>query len=373
MAVKTNCVINGIPYYRIRKKIGEDLNGKSIIKPFYGKGKQEAEEMVKDYLANQKAGIKNDKEHFSQLIDFWIKNVMKKSNLSDGTKTRYDSAYKTHIINTGISYVLMKDITSRLIQKYYNDLTDKGKPVEMINKVLSLFFKYAEAEGYCRNPLNNVTVKKNKVSDGKIVVFTHEEVKKILNSPKDTIHSQYRMAYILALGTGIRMGELIALKWSDIKDNNLSVTKQAIYNIDGVLKIDNVKTANSVRVIPIPDYVAKELEEYKVNHTGKYIFETSTGTLVDKSNLRITYKRFLKSIGVTVDKEKPKSFHTLRKTYCTMLCENGIPIQTASVLMGHSSIAVTAKYYTFISGKEKTEAAEKLSEVFSEIQGLKKG
>jgi integrase len=356
MANKTNCVINGKDYYRIRKKIGEDADKKPIVKAFYGINKKDAESQVAEYVANLKRGAADNKEYFSQLIDYYISEVMMKSDLADGSKTRYRSAYNTHIKGTDISYIQMKDINSRVIQKYYNDLADKGKPVEMINKVLSRFFIYAESEGYCRNPLSNVSIKKNRKTDEEITVFTHEEVKKIINSPT----SQYRTAYIFALGTGIRMGELIALKWSDIKNNEASITKQAVYDVEGKLVIDGVKTENSVRVIPIPDFAMKELKKCK--HDGELVFQTSTGNMIDKSNLRISFLRFLKSIGV-----EEKSFHTLRKTYCTMLCESGVPIQTASKLMGHSSINVTAKYYTFVSSKEKLNAAQKLNKTLNKL------
>jgi integrase len=358
MANKTNCKINGKEYYRIRKKIGEDANGKPVMKAFYGINQKDANKQVVEYLASQKLGTVDKKEYFSQLLDYYINDVMMKSSLSDGSKSRYRSAYNTHIKNTDISFIRMKDINSRIIQKYYNDLASKGKPVEMINKVLSRFFKYAESEGYCNNPLGTVEITKNKKTDDEIIVFTHEEVKAIMHKP--TPNNQYRAAYIFALGTGVRMGELVALKWTDIKDGEVSITKQAVYDVDGKLVIDGVKTENSVRSIPIPDFVKKELKKHK--HDGELIFQTTTGTMIDKSNLRISFLRFLKSIGV-----EEKSFHTLRKTYCTMLCESGVPIQTASKLMGHSSISVTAKYYTFVSNKEKLNAAQKLNKTLSKL------
>lgn len=361
MANKTNCVINGKEYYRIRKKIGEDSRGKSIIKPFYGKNKKDAERMVAEWEVSRRSGTVSGKEYLSQVIEYYIENVMMKSDLAEGSKTRYKITYTKHIKDTKMTLMPISEINSKIIQEFYNELTESGKRIEMIHKVLSGFFKYADSIGYCRNPLVNVTVKRNRKADEQIVVFTHDEVSKILNSQYDSPNSQYRSAILFALGTGVRAGELVALTWDDIKGNDVHITKQAIYDINSKLKIDTVKTENSVRSIPIPSFVMEALPK----RSGDLIFCTSNGTMLDKKNLSITYFRFLKSIGV-----KRKSFHALRRTYCTMLCESGVPIQIASKLMGHSSISVTAKYYTFVSDKEKIDASQKLDDV---LRGLKKG
>lgn len=368
MASKTNCTINGIKYFRIRIKTGEKVNGKGktvpIYKNFHGKNQTDAERLVKEWEEKRKLGLNTDKEYFSSLVRYYIYEVFMQGNHAPGTKNRYEGVYRNYIEKSDLCTYLMSDINSKIVQNYFNTLK-KSKTDSQIDtavKVLTLFFKYAEAEGYCRNPLPNVAIKKHEPVKKEIVVFDKKDVKKIIESKKDTRHSTYRFMYLLSLGTGLRQGELIGLKWADVKDGKIKVMRQVIQDTDKKRKIDNTKSGTSVRYVPIPKGLLQELEHYKSTHNAKkddLVFTTESGRIIDKSNLRISYKRFLNSIDVEF-----KEFHTLRRTYCTMLCEAGVPLQVASKLMGHSSVQVTAKYYTFVSDKEKDSAVSKLDKFF---------
>lgn len=98
------------------------------------------------------------------------------------------------------------------------------------------------------------------------------------------------------------------------------------------------------------------IEEMKRNgYETEYVFTTASGKLYDPHNVRKALERFYKRIGVEY-----KEPHTYRRTFCTMLCRSGVPIQTASELMGHKNISVTAKFYANISNEEKADAINKL-------------
>lgn len=359
MAKKTNCTINGKEYYRIRKKIGVDANGKAIIKSFYGKNKTDAENQVKEWEENHRAGVDKD-EHFSVFMNYYIENVFLKDNHAEGTKIRYKRVYNKYIKESEIlNQYKMNEIGGQVIQKYFNSLAVTYSTKVAIRNILTLFFRYAELQGYCRNPMDVIKISRDKVKTKGIVVFTNEEVKKIINSKKSGNNSYNRLLFLFALGTGLRQGEILGLTYGDIENGKVKVVKQVV-NSDEGRKIADTKTENSIRYVPVPKTLLGELEEMKKSHKATdYIFASRYGNLMDVNNLIRSYKRFLKSIGVPY-----KDFHTLRRTYATMLCENGVDINTVASLLGNT-VAVVAKYYAFVSDKKKMEAADKIEDIFN--------
>jgi integrase len=362
--VATNSNINGKDYYRIRKKIGEDINGKSIIKNFYGTSKKDAEKMYRDFEVQRKLHMKTENEYFNKLMHYWITEVFMNGSHASGTKLRYKASYENHILKSSLSNYLMSEVNSKAVQAYFNDLKADNTHSQIISikKVLSLFFKYAETEGYCKNPMGNIAINKVTVSKREIVVFNDAEIKKLIGSPTDS--SMYRFMFLLGLGTGLRQGELLGLKFGDIQDNKIKVVRQVVTDIDKKRVESNTKSMSGIRYVPIPESIMKELDIYKASKLNTadtdYIFCTASGKLIDKSNIITSWKRFLARIEVPY-----KEFHTLRRTYCTMLCQNGVPLQVACELMGHKDVTVTAKYYTFISNSQKEAAANKINNVLS--------
>lgn len=363
MANKTNCVINGIPYYRKRHKVGMKFNKKGELvpdnKPFYGKNKTDAENKIKKWEEDHSYGIDKD-EYFAKIMHYYVREVFLNGSHTDGTKIRYKGVYEKYIKDGELNNCRMNQINSQAIQTFFNNLKEKASYSTLIaiRNILTLFFQYAEMQGCCRNHMASIKINKGKSKSGDIVVFSKEEVKKIISSKSSGQHSYNRFLILLALGTGLRQGELLGLKFSDIKDGQVKVVRQVITDTDKKRKISDTKTENSVRYVPIPSPILNELEIYKKNKDG-YIFASKTGDLMDASNLIRSYKRFLKSIDVPY-----KDFHTLRRTYATALCENGVDINTVSKLLGNT-VTVAAQYYTFISNKQKTEAVDKIESLFN--------
>lgn len=184
-----------------------------------------------------------------------------------------------------------------------------------------------------------------------------------------------RLLIILALNTGARISELLALQYADIQDNKLYITKQ-LANVANIelnnkktreFEIVKPKTANSIRNIPLSDRVLDEIELHTAWHKKDmlqngyrtdFIFTTQTGNFYDRQNVNRACKIYYKSIGVEC-----KGFHTYRHTFCTNLCKNGVPIQTACKLMGHNNINVTAQFYTNIDVEQKIKAIDKITDI----------
>jgi integrase len=359
MASKTNCVINGKPYYRIRKKIGVDADGKKIIKSFYGKNKTDAENQVKEWEENHNAGINKD-ENFSVLMNYYVTKVFEKGNHAAGSKIRYKGVYEKYIKKSELNEYRMNEISGQVIQGFFNSLKATYSTLIAIRNILTLFFQYAEMQGYCRNPMNVIKISRDRIKHKEIVTFSKEEVKKIVSSEKTRYHSYNRFLILFALGTGLREGEILGLKFGDIVNGQVKVLRQAVTGTDKKRSIADTKTGNSIRYIPIPKPLLAELEELKEGKNDEdHIFTSRYGNLMDVNNLTRSYKRFLKSIDVPY-----KDFHTLRRTYATTLCENGVDINTIAKLLGNT-VAVVAQYYAFVSDKLKSDAVDKIEGMFN--------
>jgi integrase len=390
--VKSNYTKNGNEYYRVTATIGRDSNGKPIRKEFYGKGKKDAESKRDEYLNGIKNGLNLDFNNTSlgRLIYVWLFEVARiKSKPS--TFERYEGIYRNYIKDTEIYALLLNDLKSIHLQRHYNSLHESGKTTSQIknlNKLLKSFFNYAVDEGYIlKNPCSGKKIvipgdnefDPNENEDEDVVVFADEEINLI---KKALENNRIQALVLLNLGTGLRQGELLALKWSDLSEGYKNLKVQRSIKHVKVIAADETseyktlvqtpKTKCSLRTVPIPSSLIPILEKHRaMQHQDKekagssytdsyFIFTTESGNNIDTRNLRRAYERMLKKAGVEF-----KKFHALRHTYATKLFEKGVPLKTVQKLLGHSDISITANIYTHVMPEQKIDAAEELNDLFS--------
>ncbi|AZV58385.1 site-specific integrase [Clostridium sp. AWRP] len=390
MATKTNCVRNGKKYYRLRVDLGRDSDGKRIRKTFYGKSKKEAEDKLEEYKNGLNSGLSNDYDKLTvgNVCKLWlfekIKNTVKPS-----TFERYEGIYRLYIKPSPLYPIKLKDIKGLDIQRYYNNLIAIGKStnvVKNLNKLLKSFFNYCIAEGYMiRNycmgksitlPEDNSVREEETVND--ITIFTLDEQSQFIKAIE---HNRLKALFLLALGTGLREGELLGLKWSDIDFINSTVSVKrslkSVYLFDGAKKHyelieQSPKTKNSIRTVPIPENLIPVLKKRELEQKeeklkagsayteNNYIFSTPLGTPTGPENLRKMYSKILSKNNIP-----HKKFHSLRHTYATRLFEKGVPIKTVQTLLGHSDISTTANIYTHVMPEQKIEAVDKINSLFN--------
>lgn len=113
-------------------------------------------------------------------------------------------------------------------------------------------------------------------------------------------------------------------------------------------------------MIPLQTSVWDEYIDYEKERQGqKFLFTTATGHLIQKGNFRRAWMRHLRRAGVEYRK-----FHSCRATYCTILCRSGVPLETASKLMGHSDVSITARFYRMVADSELESAVKKIDGIF---------
>jgi integrase len=226
-----------------------------------------------------------------------------------------------------------------------------------------------ELQGVCRNITYSVTPPKKSVdvSDtDKIDVWEDKDLQKLVSA---TESHRLRLLAILAVNTGGRLAELLAIEPDkDIRDGILYITKQLIEKSakkDGVSHyLDELKTPSSRRAIPLSDEVLHEInihrkwqrEEMMANgYRTTLLFTTDSGGFYYRKNIHTAFERLYKKLNIPFHK-----FHAFRHTFGTNLSRAGVPIEETSKLMGHSDISVTAKYYINVSAERKRNAIEKI-------------
>lgn len=381
MAKKTNCVINGKEYYRIYRKVGMKVNKQGLwvddYKNFYGSCKREAEQKYQQYMEKRETSGKGTAENrkcLGELVDQWIDTIFKFSNLANSTKTNYINSYRKHFRRSDLAGRRMDDITPLQLQQFYNDSGLPYGAVRSVHNLLIRFYKYVELNGLGNDITRCIAVPKNEQQEDqtsceaeKIDVWKDEELQKVIAALDGTTR---RFLVVLAVNAGLRISELLAVRYNDIRDGILYVNKQ-LTDIEDVqtgetgARLKELKTPSSIRAVPLSSAVLQELEQHRLLHNiemlangyrTEAIFTTSTGKYYNSRNITRSLTRLYKRIGVPHHK-----FHAYRATFGTNLSRAKVPIEETSRLMGHSDISVTAKYYINIDAERKRESVEKIT------------
>lgn len=168
----------------------------------------------------------------------------------------------------------------------------------------------------------------------------------------------YYYGILISLYTGLRIGELVSLKWEniDFKEKIIfveSTTCEISYNHKTIIFEDTPKTNSSYRVIPISSTLIRLLRELLNNSTSQYVVSNKFG---NRLNIR-TYQQSFSNLLVRLNISH-QGFHSLRHTFATRLLEKGIDIKTISELLGHSSPTITLDIYVHSSLENKRKAVD---------------
>ncbi|MFY8329445.1 tyrosine-type recombinase/integrase [Vagococcus carniphilus] len=290
-------------------------------------------------------------------ITYWL--TKQKENVRYNTFKSYNSMVKNHIYPHFSSY-LLNEINQENIQVWINTLNKTLKPssVNVAISVFSICLNDAILEGYLtKNPTKGVYLLKD---DIKVVkAFSKIEQEKIENQIflNECNFKKYYPFY-LSLYTGMRVGELTGLKWTDINwEEGYLVIQRSIQRVktdDGQSQLveTKTKTANSQRVIPLSDTTLYWLIKWKeINYKDSdYVISGRYGKPMEPRNLRYHFK-ILKEISDVQD----LPIHSLRHSFATRCIESNASVATVSDLMGHRSIKMTLDTYTssFFGEKQK--------------------
>lgn len=284
----------------------------------------------------------------------------KKTYIKESTFARYSNLIENRIKNT-IGKINMDELTNKDIQLYCDSELAKGTSIIVIKEIV-LLIKLAikrDAKINGKQPLFIDLDLPSPKRKKKIQILSRTDQKTIINYVLENNKQKY-CGIILSLMTGLRIGELCALKWNDIDLKkriiivNKTLQRVCYKNKKSKITITKPKTQNSDREIPISNALYDFLISIKPLKRDLY-FLTSSDNYTEPRNYRKIYKTLLRKLKISTT-----SFHALRHTFATRLIENKVDIKTVSELLGHASINITISIYVHSEFNTKRKAVKTL-------------
>jgi integrase len=261
------------------------------------------------------------------------------------TTESYESYLRVHIAPYFESRPLMK-ITKEDVEGFVAACINGGQSVKSTINYLGLLhgiFDFAIRRGWATaNPVKLVEKPKNRDEDPDIRFLDQTELDALLAAvPKDDLGRVERVMYMTAAMTGMRQGELLALRWLDVD----WIARRIGVRLNFVRgKTGTPKSKRSSRSVPLADVLGGELDllhqQSAFNDDADLVFaHPHTGKPIDRSRLLKRYKQALKRAGV-----RDVRFHDLRHTFGTHMAAQGVPMRTLQEWMGHRDFKTTLIY-----------------------------
>ncbi len=360
-----------------RYTVGHDPEtGKQKFKNVLGKTQTEVKEKLKAAIEESKDLNISRADQFTlaEWLRYWLDNYGK-VYLRPSSLTNYTGFLDNQITNDKIASIKLNKLTTNDLQQFYNRMSESGrvqrkesqnKPKGLSAKTvrnIHCFISHAmnravDEKLISENPASRCILPKKAQKEIEILPLT--DLQKFFEEAKK---SGVFELYFTELATGLRRGELLGLKWTDIDftANSIYIQRQ-ITRTDGEVKESPLKTKNAYRQIIVPPEVSQILKEKKDRENGfsEYVFSSPTGGPISPDSVLKMLHRVLKRAGL----EKVR-FHALRHTFATMALQNGVDVKTLSGLLGHYSAGFTLDTYGHITPAMKQDAAEKVGSFLS--------
>lgn len=367
-------------------KYVETSNGEIKRKYVYGKSQKAVKERLKEI-----DNIVRSNKTNGMTLQGWMLNWLeeyKKGILKQTTYENYLLNINTHIVESGIGKVKIGDLTTDMLQKFYNvklkgDNNKRGlsrRTVEYLHTIIGSALQQAYKNELVSKNVNDFTVLPKK-EDSEIQPLTVEEVHKVLQQAKK---SDLYALIVLEVYTGMRKGEILGLQWKDI-----DFEKQVLHVKKNLCKVCNSddngnktklvlldpKTKKSIRTIPLCNEAVKVLKNHKKEQNEqkmKYrdiymdngmVFAKPDGTFRDPREVLSSFHRIVKEAGV-----RKCRFHDLRHTFASILLNEGESMKVIQELLGHSTITTTMDIYSHITEDTKAKSLDTFEKVMQSNQ-----
>lgn len=352
--------------YEVTIKTDPITNKRTRKKKRGFKTKREAEKALVALITTIDSGtyVEPSLMLFEEYLQEWFQT--KQSQIGKQTAKNYESNIRHHIVPALGKYPLSK-LNTLTIQKFINSLIDSGLSSATIKKIYNVLNNSIQkAVNLDLIPKNIVTpVELPQVVRNELKVWNTEEVKRFLKVAKE---SRYYIAVHLAITTGVRQGELLALRWQDVDLERGTIHIRQTLSHDGKEFLSGTKTASGTRSISLLPKTISILKRHKTvsakeklkagtDYTdNNLVICTCYGTVLTPRNLTRTFKGLIQKANVPIIR-----FHDLRHTHATSLLLEGIHTKIVAERLGHSRVSMTLDVYSHVLPNMQKEAAEKLN------------
>lgn len=354
-------------------------------KSIYGSTRSEVRDRLNTILSEISTDIivNDEKVTLKEWIILWLENY-KKLSLKRSSMDHYYRYFNYHIKESNLANISIKKLTALQIQQYLNEKYKNGRvdgkgglssgSVKHIYNIINGALDQAVKNQMIKiNPCLAVTLPSPNKKEA--LYFTPEQAKEFLNLVKD---DKYYPLYCLELETGLRLGEIIALRWEnvDLKTGRIDVNLNASIvskeqQKEGDTKTEIIlqtpKTKKSIRTLYIDEdmifllkKLKKQQKEYSLQFSDVYkfsgfVFTNDEGNIIHPRSIQDHFKRVIKRGNFP-----NLHFHSLRHTVASIMLYNGEEVKIIQEILGHSDVQTTLDIYAHVMEDKKKEAQQSL-------------
>jgi len=352
---------------RTIKTYGAD--GKVKYKSVYGNSYRQVKQKLESAMLEQpQTSLQRTflEKPFAYAASCWLHNS--RIRVKESTYAQYSTALETHILPYLGKYPIGK-IGVELIENYVNRLLVQGKvdgngglaskTVQDIFVIIKSIFKYTNHPAL--SGLDHIKLKKD---EKETRILTHQEVSK-LTEFLFTSTDLTKLGVLLSLYTGIRIGELCALRWENINlaEQTLAVksTMQRMKNINATngiktkVTITAPKSKCAIRNIPLPEFLFPLLKQF-IGHPKAFVLTGNSERYIEPRTMQNRFKAYAKQLGMV-----GANYHALRHTFITRCVELDFEIKSLSEIAGHANVNITLSRYVHSSFALKRTQMDKLT------------
>ena len=341
--------------------------------------KRDADRALREILLSieQGAYVKPNKITLGELLRQWLIEYAS-MNTTDRTQESYASIVERHLI-PGLGRVSLVELQAQHIQSYYANRLSEGRTdgkgglsarsVVYHHRILSKALDYAVKMGLVVRNVARV-VEPPRVAIKTMQTLSPEEVTRFLDVARET---DYYVYFATLLYTGLRRGELLALRWRnlDLDSGKLTVVETAYKLGNGEYRIKEPKTAQSRRTVTLPLSLVDLFKVYRSDqellriqlgislNADDFVFIRLDGSPINPSAVTLAFKRIIKRAGL-----RDIRIHDLRHTHATLMLKAGEHPKVVSERLGHANISITLDIYSHVLPGMQEAAAERFDRIF---------
>lgn len=302
----------------------------------------------------------NNKKTIKEIADIWKED--KRQYVKQSTMAVYLLSLKNHLLPFfgGKMEVTEDEVQAFALEKLNHGLSQKSIKDMLI--VLKMVVRFGEKQGWLNHVEWKVKFPANQTK-ATLPILTKTHQKKLMDYLKDNFTFP-NLGILVCLSTGLRIGEVCALKWSDINMDtgllHVNRTIERIYIVDSdkphtEIVINTPKTKNSLREIPLSKELVRIFKSLmKVVNKDYYVLTNNT-----KPTEPRTYRNYFNKLLKQLDIPRLK-FHGLRHSFATRCIESHCDYKTVSVLLGHADISTTLNLYVHPNEEQKRSCIDKM-------------
>ena len=343
----------------------------------HGNTVSETQDKLDDLKYQLKHGIYIARKdiYLTEWIEEWLEDYVK-AHKKIGTYTTYKDLYHS-AIRPEIALLRLQDITVDTVEQIYKRIKKKREYSKASMETIAVIIKGSLLRAERKQLINSNPAKAaelpiiancNEEDKKQRIALTREQQELFMECAKGSY--LYNLFYVL-LRTGMRVGEALALKYTDIdkKNNQLHISRTLKY-VEGKFVEDTPKSKTSIRDIPLTDNLIKVLDAqrnywgFKIDRIDRYLFCDDEGKPLYRGRVQTQINRAIRKAR-EIDKTFPDfTPHTFRHTFATRAIEEGMETQVLKTILGHGSYAMTMDLYAHVLPDKKQEAMKLIENAF---------